>query len=174
MMGRRIVLVALLLSTAAVVQTVILTRIPFPRATPDLVLLVVVAVALAEGPAGGAITGFAGGILLDVVPPADGAVGRWALVLCIVGWLAGRASDAVEGSALIPLLVVAGCSALAILGYAAVGVVIGDGRVPLRGLVATLPAAVIYDVLLGAFVVPLVMALVRRFHPVSTYAKATR
>ena len=34
----RILMVALLLAAASVVQTVVLTRIPFPRAPPDLVL----------------------------------------------------------------------------------------------------------------------------------------
>jgi rod shape-determining protein MreD len=174
MRARRMFLVALMLATAAVLQTTVLSRIPFPRATPDLVLLVIVGVALVLGPGSGAITGFAGGLLLDVLPPADSAVGRWALVLCVVGYLAGRASDAVEGSALLPLLVVAGCSALVILAYAAVGIVIGDGAVPVRAVVATLPAAVIYDVLLGAFVVPLVMKLTRRLVPTTTYAKAYR
>jgi len=174
MIGRRVLLIALLLCSAGVIQTTVLTRIPFPRATPDLVLLVVIGVALVLGPGGGAVTGFFGGLLLDVLPPVDSAVGRWALVLCVVGFLAGRASDAVEGSAMLPLLVVAGCSALAILGYAAVGIVIGDGQVPLRDLLATVPAAVIYDVLLAAFIVPIVMALTRRFVPTNTYAKAHR
>ena len=106
----RVLMVALLLGLAAVVQTVVLTAIPFPAATPDLVLLVVVGLALVQGPNSGAVIGFAGGLLLDVVPPADGAVGRWALVLCLVGWFAGRASDAVEGSAFLPLLVVVAAS----------------------------------------------------------------
>jgi rod shape-determining protein MreD len=170
----RILVVALLLATAAVVQTVVLTRIPFPGATPDLVLLVAVAIAMVQGPTRGAVVCFVAGLLLDVVPPADGAVGRWALVLCLVGWFAGRASDAVEGSAGLPLLVVAGSVVAALVGYAAVGWLIGDVRVTARAVGHALPAAVLYDVLFSPFVVPLVMALARRFEVTTTYARTIR
>ena len=104
----RIVLVALLLCTAVVVQSTVLTRIPFPQATPDLVLLVVVALAMVLGPNRGALIGFVGRLMLDTVPPGDGAVGRWALVLVLVGWFAGTYVHAIEGSALLPLLVIVG------------------------------------------------------------------
>ena len=170
----RIVMVALLLSMAVVVQTVVLTRIPFPQATPDLVLLVVVALAMVQGPNSGAVVGFFGGLLLDVVPPADGAVGRWALLLCLVGWFAGRASDAVEGSALLPLLVVVGSAFAALVGYAVVGWLIGDVRVTGTTVFRSVPTAVLYDVLISPFVVPLVMALARRFEVTTTYARTIR
>jgi rod shape-determining protein MreD len=170
----RILMVALLLATASVLQTVVLTRIPFPQATPDLVLLVVVALAMVQGPNGGAVVGFAGGLLIDVVPPADGAVGRWALVLCLVGWFAGRASDAVEGSALLPLLVVVGSAISALVGYAIVGWLIGDVRVTASAVLRSMPPAVLYDVLFSPFVVPLVMALARRFQVSTTYARTIR
>jgi rod shape-determining protein MreD len=170
----RILMIAAVLATASVIQTVVLSRIPFPEATPDLVLLVVVALALVEGPAGGAAVGFAGGLLLDVLPPADGAVGRWALVLCLVGWAAGRASAAVEGSVLLPLLIVAGSAAAGLVGYSAVGWLVGDVRVTGSALVSALPAAVVYDILFSPFVVPLVMALARRFQLSTTYARTIR
>jgi rod shape-determining protein MreD len=170
----RILAVTLLLATAVVVQTVVLTRIPFPGATPDLVLLVALAIALVQGPTRGAAVCFAAGLLLDVVPPADGAVGRWALVLCLVGWFAGRATDAVAGSAFLPLLVVAAGVVASLLGYAVVGWLIGDVRVTLTAMGHALPAALFYDVLLSPFVVPLVMALTRRFEVSTTYARTIR
>ncbi len=170
----RILLVTLLLATAVVVQTVVLTKIPFPAATPDLVLLVVVALALVQGPTRGAVIGFAGGLLLDVVPPADGAVGRWALILCLVGWFVGRASDAVEGSVVLPLLIVAAAAIAGLCGYAAVGWLIGDVRVTGQATTSALPVAVLYDILFSPFVVPLVMALARRFEVTTTYARTIR
>jgi rod shape-determining protein MreD len=166
--------IALVLCTAAVIQTAVLSRIPFPRATPDLVVIVIVGIALALGPGWGAAAGFAGGLLLDALPPADTTVGRWALVLCLVGYLAGRGSDAVEASAVLPLLILAGCAALADIGYAVTGIVIGEGEVTVHEIISTVPAAVIYDVLLGAFILPLVMRLMRRFIPASTYARTIR
>ncbi len=174
MTARRILLVGMLLATAAVLQTVVLTRIPFPGATPDLVLLVALPIALVQGPTKGAVVCFAAGLLLDVVPPADGAVGRWALVLCLVGWFTGRAGDSVEGSAWLPLVVVAAGIVASLVGYAVVGWLIGDVRVSVSVAVHAFPAAVFYDVLFSPFVVPAVMALARRFEVSTTYARTIR
>jgi rod shape-determining protein MreD len=168
------VAVAVLLAVAAVLQSVVLSRIPLPGATPDLVLLVVVAVALTQGPTTGCVVGFAGGLLLDVVPPADSQVGRWALVLALVGWFAGRAEDAASSSALVPVLVVGLASAGAVLGYAVVGFILNDPRVDLSALVRALPTAVLYDVMLAPFLMPLLMKVTRRVDPAATYARGLR
>ncbi len=170
----RVVLVGLLLAFAVVLQTTVLSRIPFPHATPDLVLVVVVGIALVLGPSGGAVAGFAGGLMLDTVPPAVGAIGRWALILCLVGWIAGRLSDSVDRSVFLPLVIVAASSLAALLAYAAIGWLTGDQRVRSDALKASLPAAVFYDVLLTPFVVPLVMMAVRRLRPTATYARTVR
>lgn len=171
---RRIVMVVVLLAIATVVQTVVLSRIPFPGATPDLVLLVAFSIALVQGPTRGASVCFAAGLLLDVVPPADGAVGRWALAMCVVGWFVGRASDAVEGSTWLPLLVVAGAVVATLVGYAVVGWLIGDQRVTASAISGALPAAVLYDVVFSPFVVLPVMALARRCEATTTYARTVR
>ncbi|MFI5099385.1 MAG: rod shape-determining protein MreD [Actinomycetes bacterium] len=174
MTTRRILLFGLLLVVAVVLQTVVLSRIPLPGATPDLVLIVVVSLALVQGSTTGCVVGFAGGLLLDVVPPADGQVGRWAFVLALVGWFAGRAMDAAESSALVPVLVVGLASAGAVLGYAAIGFALGDPRVDGASLLRALPTAVLYDVLLAPFLVPLLMRLARRVEPSTTYARTFR
>jgi rod shape-determining protein MreD len=161
----RLLLAAALLGAAVVVQTVVLSRIPLPGATPDLVLLVVVSLSLVKGSTTGCAVGFVGGLMMDVAPPADDQVGRWAMVLALVGWFSGRAADAAEGSALVPVFVVAVSSACAIVGYAAVGFVLGDPRVTGESVVHAVPAAVLYDVLLAPFLVPLLMRLARRLAP---------
>ncbi|MCU0266132.1 MAG: rod shape-determining protein MreD [Actinomycetia bacterium] len=170
----RVLLATVLLGTAVVLQTVVLSRLPLPGATPDLVLLVVVGLALVQGPVSGLLTGFAGGLLLDLVPPADGAVGRWALVLCLAGLVAGRYADAVERSTILPLVVVAGLAAGSLLLYAGLGWLLGDPRVTLAAVARTLPTAVLYDVLLTPFVVPAVMALARRVEPEPAWHRLPR
>lgn len=170
----RVMLTAVLLATAVVVQTVVLSRIPLPGATPDLVLIVVVSLALVQGSNSGAVTGFFGGLLLDVVPPADAQVGRWALVLALVGWFAGRAGGAAESSALVPVLTVALASLGAVLGYAAVGFALGDPAVTGAAVLGALPTAVLYNTLLAPFLVPLLMRLARRVEPTTTYARTFR
>jgi rod shape-determining protein MreD len=174
MTSARVLLTTVLLGTAVVVQTVVLSRIPLPGATPDLVLIVVVSLALVQGSNSGAVTGFAAGLLLDVVPPADGQVGRWAFVLALVGWFAGRADAAAESSALVPVVTVALSTLGAVLGYAAFGFALGDPRVTGAAVAAALPTAVLYNTLLAPFLVPLLMRLARRIEPSTTYARTFR
>ena len=93
MVGRRIVLSALLLILAVLIEVTILAPLDFPGATPTLVLVVVVILAGQFGATTGAIAGFAGGFLLDIAPPAAGTIGITALLLTIVGYAAGRFAE---------------------------------------------------------------------------------
>ncbi|SPL98174.1 Rod shape-determining protein MreD [[Actinomadura] parvosata subsp. kistnae] len=68
---------------APLLQVAILERLPV---RPDLVMLVAVTAGLAWGPNAGAVTGFAVGLLADLVPPAPPPVGRTALLLCLLGY----------------------------------------------------------------------------------------
>jgi rod shape-determining protein MreD len=158
----RVLLTATLLLTSVIVQTAVLSRIPFPGATPDIVLLVVIGLALQWGPLAGAVIGFGGGLLLDLVPPADGTLGRWALVVLAAGFAAGLARDQAERSVLIQVAVVGGIVASTLAAYALIGAGTGDPRVTAEAVASTLPFAVLYDVLLTPFVLPAVGALARR------------
>lgn len=60
-------------------------------APPDLVLIVVVAVALTAGSSAGALLGLVGGWLLDLAPPVADPLGVSALGYAAAGWVAGRA-----------------------------------------------------------------------------------
>ena len=65
---------------AVIVQLTIVDRIAFPGGTgPDVVLLAVAALALADGPMIGALIGFSAGLALDVAPPGSYLVGENAL-----------------------------------------------------------------------------------------------
>jgi len=82
-----------MVAVALALQVTLFARLPLPGATPDLVLLVVVGLALSHGPAFGLVLGFAAGLASDLVPPADHEIGRWAFVLTLLGYLAGSARD---------------------------------------------------------------------------------
>ena len=158
--------VALLLVTVALaLQVTLLSRLPLPGATPDLVLLVVVGLALSHGPAFGLILGFGAGLASDLVPPADHEIGRWAFVLTLVGYLAGAARDETRRSAFVPLAVVAGAGAGSVLLYAGLGALMDDTHVTWAAVTRLLPTAVLYDVVLSAFAIPAILALVRRTEP---------
>ena len=79
---------------AVIVQVTIVNRIAFPGGTgPDVVLLAVAALALADGPMIGALIGFSAGLALDVAPPGSYLVGENALVFCLIGYLCGLARE---------------------------------------------------------------------------------
>ncbi len=158
----RVLLSTLLVVTAAVVQVTVVNRLPLPGAGPDLVLLVVIALAIVVGPTAGASIGFAAGLLVDLLPPTATEFGRWALVFCVIGYLAGQIQIDARRSALIVLGAVAGLAALSSLLFAGVGLLFGDPRVSGELVVSTTLSSVLYDLLLAPFVIPGVMALARR------------
>ena len=154
-----------LVTVALALQVTVLSRLPLPGATPDLVLLVVVGLALSHGPAYGLVLGFGAGLASDLVPPADHEIGRWAFVLTLVGYLAGAARDDTRRSAFVPLAVVAGAAAGSILLYSGLGALMDDTHMTWTAVTRLLPTAVVYDVVLSAFAIPVILALVRRTEP---------
>ena len=166
MTARRLLLGVATVVPAVLLQTTVLARLPLPGGAPDLLLVLVVAFALAEGPLSGTLTGFAAGLLADL--GADHELGRTALVLALVGYVAGLVHDdpsyggSGERSTLLPFVVVGLSAAAAVTVFAAEGVLLSDPRVTgsayLRALAGTVP----YCVLLTPFVLPVIGALVRR------------
>lgn len=160
----RILLSAALIVVALVVQVSVLARLQLPGAVPDLVLLTVVALALVYGHVTGALVGFTAGLLADLAPPADHAAGRYALVLCVVGYLCGlaRPDNGRLKSATGPMTVVVVAALGSTLLYASVGALVGDTAARHVGLGFLLFTAALYDLLLAPFTVPLIMAIARR------------
>ncbi|MEV3991223.1 rod shape-determining protein MreD [Streptomyces sp. NPDC049837] len=160
----RILLSTTLVVVALVLQVSILARLQLPGAVPDLLLLVVVGLALVYGHVSGALIGFGAGLLADLAPPADHAAGRYALVLCVIGYLVGLAKpeNGQLRSATGPMVMVVVAAVSSTLLYAGVGALVGDTAARHVGLVSLLITAVIYDLLLAPFTVPLIMALARR------------
>lgn len=165
MITSRLGLPAVLVVIAYVLQVSVFDQLPLPGGHPDVLLVIVVAVALATGPFGGAVTGFAAGLLSDLAPPADHTLGKMALALTVVGYVSGLLEDVDERSAFAPLVMVALATAVAAFGYAAIGAILGDPRVDWPSVVRTFPSTALYDVLLTPFVVPFVARLVRRLDP---------
>ncbi|MFE5487217.1 rod shape-determining protein MreD [Streptomyces sp. NPDC056527] len=160
----RILLSSTLVVVALVVQVSVLARLQLPGAVPDLVLLTVLGLALVYGPVSGSLIGFGAGLLSDLAPPADHAAGRYALVLCVIGYLAGlaRPDNGKLKSATGPMAVVVAAALGSTLLYAGVGALVGDTAARHVGLGYLLLTAAIYDLLLAPFTVPLIMALARR------------
>jgi rod shape-determining protein MreD len=161
----RILLSTVLVVIAMVAQVSVLARLHLPGAVPDLLLLTVLGLAISYGHVGGCLVGFGAGLLADLAPPADHAVGRYALVLCVIGYAAGlvKPETGQLRTAAGPMTVVIGAAIGTTMLYTGVGTLVGDTAGAHVGLGKLVFTATVYDLLLAPFVVPLVMALARRF-----------
>lgn len=158
-------LLVVLVLTALLLQLTALPLLGLPGAVPDVLTVTVVAVGWAAGPVRGAATGFAAGLLLDLVPPADGLLGLSAVMLVVVGYFAGLLGAAEDRPALASVLLVGGLAGAVVVGTALVGTIVSDPRTSwdrVAGLTLTQAA---YALVLAAFVVPAVGALWRRVDP---------
>ena len=158
-------ILAVLVTVAVVLQVAAFSYLSYDGVVPNLALLVVVAAALVRGPDFAATLGFFAGLVIDLAPPADHVAGRWALALVVVGYVAGRVRQDAGSSAVAGVVTVAASSFIGTSVFALSGMVLHDPSVPASQALAVFPVAVVYDVLLTPFVLPLAMRLFRRIEP---------
>ena len=161
----RAAVLAVLVILAVVLQVAGFAFLSFGGVVPNLALLLVVATALVRGPDAAAILGFVAGLAVDLAPPADHVAGRWALALVVVGYVAGRVRQDAGSSAVAGVVTVAAASFIGTSVFALSGMVLHDPSVPASQALQVIPVAVVYDVLLTPFVLPLAMRLFRRIEP---------
>lgn len=159
-----------LLAAVAVVfslalQISLMPHLAWNGVVPNLVLLVVVATALTCSPRFAMGVGFAAGVLMDVVPPADHYVGRWALALVLVAWMASSVRQGNRPSTLQVLGTVAAASFVGTSVFALSGVILRDPLVGVGEVLGVVLAGVVWDLVMTPFVVPVAMHLYRRLGP---------
>lgn len=154
MAWRQAIVATAALLIAYAIQLTVLSRIDFPGATPELVLVVVCALAMSMGPLPGAIIGFAAGLALDIAPPADGTLGIQALIYLIAGFSVGFLYYAAERPVLITIGVVALAAGAAPLVYAAISGLVGSPRVIWESVPLLVVTSAAYAAILTPFVVP--------------------
>lgn len=157
----RVLALTAVISLAVGLQVSFFPYFAYDGVVPNLALLVVVAAALVRGPEFAAGLGLLAGLAVDLAPPADHVAGRWALALVVVGYLAGRIRHDARTSALAAIVAVAACSFVGTSIFALSGLLLRDPAVPVAEALQVIPPAVIYDVLLTPFVLPLMMRLFR-------------
>jgi len=150
---------------AVVLQVTLFPHFAWDGVVPNLALLVVVGAALVRGPQFAAVLGFAAGAIIDLAPPADHIAGRWALALVVVGYLAGRVRQDLKPTAGAVVLTVAASSFVGTSVFALSGLLLRDPVVDVAQMLQIILIAVLWDVLLTPFVLPLVMGLFRRLEP---------
>lgn len=159
--SHRVVVGMLLVGLALSLQVSVLPFLAWQGVVPNLVLLVVVAAALSCGSEFAMALGFAGGVLLDLAPPADHVAGRWALALVAVGLLAGYARTSRQG----PLAVAGVVLASSFVGtsiFALTGVLLRDPALGVGELLGGVLQSVVGDLLLAPLVLWPAMVLLRR------------
>lgn len=156
---------ALVLALAVVLQVSFFPHLAWDGVVPNLALLVVVGAALVRGPQFAVTLGFFAGLIIDLAPPADHIAGRWALALVIVGYLAGRLRQDARPTALAVVVAVAASSFIGTSVFALSGLLLQDPVVGVTDMLGVILVAVVWDILLTPFVLPVVMTLFRRLEP---------
>jgi rod shape-determining protein MreD len=156
---------ALAVGLALVLQVSVFPHLAWQGIVPNLCLLVVVGAALTRGPQFAAVLGFTAGVLLDLAPPADHVAGRWALALVVVGYVAGRVRQDVRPTATAVVVTVAASSFVGTSIFALSGLLLRDPVLSVPDLLQVILVAVLWDILLTPFVLPLVMRMFHRLQP---------
>lgn len=97
-MTARVVVLGLLLFVALLLQAVVAPALSVGGWRPDLVLVTVVALAMADGPGTGARYGFVAGLSSDLLTGGTQLVGISALVFLLVGDALGRMRQYMVGT----------------------------------------------------------------------------
>lgn len=161
----RFLVAALAVLLALVLQVSLFPYVAWQGVVPNLCLLVVVAAALMLPAPDALVLGFLAGLALDLAPPADHLAGRWALALTVVAFLAARIRQEVRPTALTVVGTVAASSFVGTSLYALTGVLLQDPVMGVSDLLGVILVAVVWDVLLTPFVLPLLMRLFTRLDP---------
>jgi rod shape-determining protein MreD len=142
---------------AVVLQVTIVGTIGILGGSPDLVLVMLVAIALTQGSIFGAVSGFWAGLLLDIA--SVGTLGFTSLLLTLAGFWIGRYGETTgRDRAHAPLLSVGVVTALYAVGAVILHFMLREPASARVALIDALPASVALNLLL-AFPV---FSLVRR------------
>jgi rod shape-determining protein MreD len=144
---------------AALLQVVIVSSILISGGSPDLLLVVVVALGLLRGSIPGAVLGFAGGVVVDVV--TLGTLGVTSLVLTLAGFWAGRYGETTgRGRRFAPVIAVGAITLLAgAFGYV-LQYLLDEEVVAQHALVTALAPAFVLNLVLVLPVYRLVRSIV--------------
>lgn len=157
MSSRKILVIGVLLVLAVPIQTALLGRFALLGAKPELLTLLVVAVAMLDGPVTGALAGFGAGLLLDAQTSLPDGLG--ALVLAATGATVGRIRPLIQRpSAWLPAGVVGAATFASLIVYAVLALLLGaptgaPGRTVFR---------IVFASIYGAALTPLIYPWLQR------------
>lgn len=128
---------ALVVFAAAMLQVVIVSSLIVGGGAPDLLLVTVVSLGLLRGAVAGAVAGFGGGLVVDLV--ALDTLGVTSLALTLAGFWAGRYGETTARGRRIPPLVAVGAITVLVAAFSVVlRVLLGEEVVAQHALLTTL------------------------------------
>jgi len=155
---RRVAAFGLLILTAVLVQSTALARLTLFGVAPDLVLVVVICLALLQGPTTGSVAGFSAGFLRDLL--LQSPKGLTGLSYLIAGYVVGSVRPYVEStSVFVPVFGVFAGSLGATALYEVLQAVLGQETGPIGHSIQLVLLLAVYNTLLVPFVYPLVRRL---------------
>ena len=165
MIWRQALIIGTFILGAVLIEVTLLTRLAIPGATPDLVVVTVVAIALAMGPVQGAVAGFAGGVLLDLAPPGDTLIGVNALVYVAIGFVTGTAVDPRNRTIWILMGMSGVATGAAVLLVSGLDTLLGSDAVDWEQVPSLTLTSVLYGLILAPIMIPPVAWVVRKATP---------
>jgi rod shape-determining protein MreD len=154
---RRTLLLTVVIVTALLLQTTVFADVRLLGARPELMFLLTISFAILEGPASGAVTGFAGGMAQDFL--LDQPKGITALTLTLLGYTVGLLRQyIVSPSPVLPVLLVAGGTFVGEMFYGLVAFLLGQLDVTTLYLFRVAALSAVYN----AILTPLVYPVLRR------------
>jgi rod shape-determining protein MreD len=161
----RAAVIGLLVFTAALLQTSVFPHLTLAGFRPDLLLLVTAAFGFRDGPLTGTLTGFAAGLLNDLLL-VEPVVGLSAVVYLMVGYAVGVVRPYLAiGSVTAPVAVTFAATAVATAGYGLLSRLLGDARYTIDLVLQAALVIALYNTLLVPVAFPVVTRLSSRFPP---------
>lgn len=147
-----------LVFVVAVLQVSAFSSLTVAGGGPELLLVVLVAIALLRGSVAGAVSGFVAGLLVDI--STLGTLGLTSLLLTLAGYWAGRYGETTGRSrSHAPLAAVVAATVAVALGDYGLHVMLAEPVAP-RAVLASLPASLLWDMALAYPVFRLVRRIV--------------
>jgi rod shape-determining protein MreD len=168
-MNRLLPTLAALLA-AAVLQAALAPYLAIGQVVPNFLLLVVVTIALVEGPGPGAALGFSAGLLFDLL--GSGPVGPMLLVLTLTGYLTGLVHENMFAEGwLLPLTVLAIATLSAEVAYGLILLLLGSGGPFWSTFLTKMLPAAIYNTALALLIFPWLARFLRQERPITTFRR---
>lgn len=155
---------------AGLLQVAIAPHLSIGGVTPNFLLMVVITVALVEGPGPGASAGFAAGLVFDLL--GTGPVGPMVLVMTLVGFASGLIHSQMFAEGwLLPLTVLGIASLGAEMAYGLVLAMLGETGGFVAGFVNKMLPGAVYNTVLALLVYPWLARFLRRDQPMKTFRR---